>query len=319
MYLPWNWRALACAIILLVAMAGPATAQDFASSTSDSPVGYIDNAVIRSRFRFRFDYYTDANHPDRAEYMFPLPADVMGRATLGTAPLDWVEYRAYTEVAFSPCCSVFADFGARDVQNALAFDPIAQRVDTNQAGGADTFAGVRYGLIANEWQNLTAQLKVGIPTGDPRRCLGTGHSSIEAGLLFNQRADDGLTLFGEVKDWVSINAYGVNFPDQNSSNVLSYGLGFGYDIMPGCECGKTPRVTAVFEMIGWTVLDGISSTGIPAESGVIVDVTGDTIVNSKYGLRYTQGKNTLYAGYGNSLTGDWWYKSVLRVEYTRNF
>ncbi|MGI9456681.1 MAG: hypothetical protein ACR2NU_08975, partial [Aeoliella sp.] len=190
--------------------------------------------------------------------------------------------------------------------------------DTDQAGAADTFAGIRYGLIANECQSLTAQLKVGIPTGDPRRCLGTGHSSIEAGLLFNQRTSDRLTLFGELKDWVSINAYGVNF-DENSSNVLSYGLGFGYDLKQGCDCCNASQLTAVVELVGWSVLEGLRSTGIPAQNGVIIDATDETIVNAKYGLRYSQGKNSLYAGYGNALTGRHWYENVLRVEYTRNF
>lgn len=242
-----------------------------------------------------------------------------GRASAATGPLDWQEYRAYTEVAFSETFSLFGDFGIRDVSNAFAFDPIAQGADDDQAGSSDTFVGFRYGLIAGANQQLTAQLKVGIPTGDPRRCLGTGHSSIEAGLLFNRQQTERLSLFGELKDWVSINAYGAGVPGANSSNVISYGLGFGYDVKRGCRCCKTPRVTAVFEVLGWTVLEGLRGTGIPAAAGILVDARGETIVNSKYGLRYTQGKNSLYGGYGNSLTGHVWYESVLRVEYTRNF
>ena len=308
-----------CAVVVAINLADAAIAQDFPTSTSDSPVGYIDNAIIRNRFRFRYDHYSNTTNPDRAEYMFPLPIGVGGRATSAIGALDWDEYRAYTEVAFSDNFSLFGDFGIRDVSNAFAFDPIAQTSDTDQAGASDTFVGLRYGLIASEEQQLTAQLKVGIPTGDPRRCLGTGHSSIEAGLLYNRRQSERLTLFGELKDWVSINAYGAGVPDANSSNVLSYGLGLGYDIKQGCRCCNTARVTTVFEVVGWTVLEGLRSTGIPADLGVLVDADGETIVNAKYGLRYTQGKNSLYAGYGNALTGRIWYENVLRVEYTRNF
>lgn len=83
--------------------------------------------------------------------------------------------------------------------------------------------------------------------------------------------------------------------------LISYGLGFGYDVKQGCRCGQTPRVTAVFEVLGWTVLEGLRSTGIPAAAGILVDATGETIVNSKYGIRYTQGKNSFYGGLFTSL------------------
>ncbi|MGI9428044.1 MAG: hypothetical protein ACR2NM_05260 [Bythopirellula sp.] len=296
-----------------------ASAQDFESSTSDSAVGYIDNAVIRNRFRFRFDHYSNTRNPDRAEYMFALPIAVNGRATQAIGPLDWQAYRAYTEIAFGPRFSLFGDFGIRDVDNAFAFDPIAQRSDTDQAGAADTFVGLRYGIIADQYEQLTAQLKVGVPTGDPRRCLGTGHTSIEAGLLYNLQRTDRLAIFGELKDWVSINAYGAGVPNENSSNVLSYGFGCGYDLLQPSKCCPSPRLTAVFEVLGWTVIEGLRSTGIPATVGVLVDANGETIVNAKYGLRYWQGKHSVYGGYGHSMTGSVWYEDVLRVEYTRNF
>ena len=101
--------------------------------------------------------------------------------------------------------------------------------------------------------------------------------------------------------------------------MISYGIGVGYDLQQGCRCGKTPRVTALFETLGWTVLEGLRGTGIPAATGILLDASGETIVNAKYGLRYTHGKHSLYGGYGQSLTGHVWYEDVLRVEYTRNF
>lgn len=314
-----SWCMLACALCLGSNLSRIAVAQEFESSTSDSAVGYIDNAVIRNRFRFRYDHYSNTTHPDRAEYLFPLPIAVQGRATQAVGPLDWDEYRAYTEVAFSPRFSIFGDFGIRDVRNGFAFDPISQEADASHSGSSDTFVGLRFGLIADQDQQLTTQLKVGLPTGDPRRCLGTGHSSIEAGLLYNRQQTDRLSLFGELKDWVSINAYGAGIPNANSSNVLSYGVGVGYDIIDGCQCCNSPQLTAVFETIGWTVIEGLRSTGIPAASGVLVNADGETIINAKYGLRYSQGKNTIYGGFGNALTGAEWYENVWRFEYARNF
>jgi len=66
------------AIVVAMALTDFTVAQEFSSSTSDSAVGYIDNAVIRNRFRFRFDDYWNTRNPDRAEYMFPLPISVGG-------------------------------------------------------------------------------------------------------------------------------------------------------------------------------------------------------------------------------------------------
>ena len=85
------------------------------------------------------------------------------------------------------------------------------------------------------------------------------------------------------------------------------------------NCGATPRITAVVEFLGWTVLEGLRSTGVPAALGVLQDADGETIVNSKYGLRYTEGQHSIYAGFGNALTGHVWYETVMRVEYMRSF
>ena len=48
---------------------------------------------------------------------------------------------------------------------------------------------------------------------------------------------------------------------------------------------------------------------------IIEDADGDTIVNLKAGARIGLGKNAdLYGGYGHSLTGDRWYRDVIRFE-----
>ena len=48
-------------------------------------------------------------------------------------------------------------------------------------------------------------------------------------------------------------------------------------------------------------------------------VDGDTIVNLKLGMRYTDCNRTVYAGWGHSLTGDRWYRDIFRVEYELRF
>jgi hypothetical protein len=81
----------------------------------------------------------------------------------------------------------------------------------------------------------------------------------------------------------------------------------------------------VIETVAWTVLDGkeLPPTGPIHESG------GETIVNLKVGARIgfgqdgslgtVLGKSDLYVGYGRALTGTFWYKDILRVEYRVRF
>ena len=73
---------------------------------------------------------------------------------------------------------------------------------------------------------------------------------------------------------------------------------------------------------GWTVLSGkeLNPDGLVAKGAA-----GDTIVNAKLGVRIGFGAPTpgspyptrsdLYIGYGRALTGEVWYKDILRMEY----
>jgi hypothetical protein len=70
------------------------------------------------------------------------------------------------------------------------------------------------------------------------------------------------------------------------------------------------------EVVGWTFLDGQKTVGQPPDgTAVIVSAAGDTIVNLKLGINFRMPVGTLYAGYGRALTGDTFYKDMLRVEY----
>jgi hypothetical protein len=46
---------------------------------------------------------------------------------------------------------------------------------------------------------------------------------------------------------------------------------------------------------------------------------GDTIVNAKLGLRIGSGNADFYASYGRALTGDVWYKDIVRLEFRLGF
>jgi hypothetical protein len=73
----------------------------------------------------------------------------------------------------------------------------------------------------------------------------------------------------------------------------------------------------VAEFLGWNVLDGQELVHPP---GVAVDAAGDTIINGKLGVRFGFGARNggprpdLYVGYGRALTGEVWYKDIIRLE-----
>ena len=77
-------------------------------------------------------------------------------------------------------------------------------------------------------------------------------------------------------------------------------------------------------VVGWTVLSGKESD----EFGNVINAAGDTIVNAKFGVRFGFGqlmqpggldRVDLYVGYGRALTGDVWYKDMLRAEFRVRF
>ena len=102
-------------------------------------------------------------------------------------------------------------------------------------------------------------------------------------------------------------------------NVLRYGVGLGYVLFDDSRYTVAP----VSELVGWQVLDGLKSD----LAGQRIPADGDSIVNLKLGLRLgmyqcsrqCRPADTLFVGYGTSLTSDRWYSDILRVEMRWTF
>jgi hypothetical protein len=114
--------------------------------------------------------------------------------------------------------------------------------------------------------------------------------------------------------------------------VIRYGTSLNYLVFNRTNFRVIPSV----ELVGWTVLGGkelaVANPGIIGhpETGTFAtqDASGDSILNAKFGVRFGFGaleergllsQSSLYVGYGRALTGDVWYKDILRVEYRMNF
>jgi hypothetical protein len=264
-----------------------------------SNVGYIDSAIPRTQFRLRFDAAYRDNRPDRAEFFYPKCGCFGGNAPgpLGAeTSVDYQDIRPYLEYALNQNLSAFIE---------VPFRFVNPERNGNHAGLSDIEFGFKAAMIAECDRYVTFQLRTYTPTGDPRKGLGTDHFSLEPALLMYQRLGERLAVEAELRDWIPLDGTGF------AGNVVRYGVGASYDVYRSCDGVR--RITPIVELVGWTVLNG-KEFAFPENA--TLDAAGDTIVNVKAGVRFYTGEHSnFYAGYGRALTGDVWYKDILRVEF----
>ncbi len=286
------------------ALQGPTVAR------ADSNVGYIDNAIPRTQLRLRYDSAWDDNRPDRAEFLYPkcgcfrtapLNAGFDPHAPgprLPESRIDFQDIATAIEVAAGDRFSGFVEVPVRFLN---------PEQNPHTEGLGDMNAGFKVAVLAGEDQYLTFQFRTVIPTGADSHGLGTDHVSLEPALLLYRRLTRRLILEAELRDWIPIG--GTDF----AGNVIRYGVGLGYDVY---RC-STMRITPVAEVVGWEVLSGKEFL---FPENVIKDAAGDSIVNAKLGVRLGIGeRSSFYAGYGRALTGEVWYKDIMRFEYRLAF
>ncbi len=269
--------------------------------------GYIENAAPVTMFRLRFDAGYRNNRPDRAEFFyakcgcFGLP-DSHGPPLPGETGVDYQELTSSLEYAFDPRFSAFVNLPVRWIN---------PDVNANSAGLSDLSFGTKFAFIYTQRNIVTFSLRAIAPSGRTVSGLGNGNWWIEPGLLYLGQVTPFWQVFGELRDQIPL-APRSDF----TGNVLRYGLGTSYMI----PCGCWGYVAPVLETVGWTVLSGKEL----ADTGVI-NSSGTTIVNAKFGVRIGFGdtnagqpyptRSDLYIGYGRALTGQVWYKGLLRLEY----
>ncbi len=294
-----------------------------------SAPGYVDFAVPVTQFRLRYDSAYDNNRPDRAEFFYgkcgcfaTLPRTnpqfdphASGPPLIETR-VDYQEIRPYFEYALNNRFSAFIEAPVRFInpeQNA------------NEAGFGNLVAGFKYAMVACPDQYLTFQFLTSLPTADVDRGLGNELTALEPGFLWYRQLTDRVAVHAELRDWIPIG--GTDF----QGNILRSGTAVSVLAYNGCKF----RVTPIGEIVSWTVLSGkelaVANPGFPNGVGAVTAVqsaAGDTIVNGKLGVRLGFGplvgpanlsRSDLYIGYGRALTGEVWYKDILRVEYALRF
>lgn len=300
-----------------LSLAGGLSAAVGGETVALDAAGYIDDAIPRTQVRLRFDAAYDNNRPDRAEFFYGkcgcfrlagLDPRAPGPPKVETS-VDYQEIATYLEYAATDRISGFIELPWRFI------NPEQNR---NFNGFGDMNLGAKVALISNEDTVLTFQGRIYTPTGDAFKGLGTHHTTLEPAILLYQRLGDRLAAQAELRDWIPTD--GTDFV----GNVLRYGVGFTYLAL---ERPKF-RVLPSAELVGWTVFSGKELAVASPTNFTTQKAWGDSILNAKFGVRIGFGsleergllsQSDLYIGYGRALTGDVWYKDILRVEYRMRF
>ena len=269
--------------------------------------GYIDNAVPVTMARIRYESAYGNNRPDRAEFFYAKCGCFKTPNANGPprpeTNIDYQEIYSYLEYAVNPRFSAFANVPVRFIN---------PEQNVNAYGWGDLNFGAKYAVLYGPTRVLSVQLQVIVPTGRERLGLGTGVTWLEPGLLYQEQLSDRWQVFAQLKDQIPLMRQ-----SDFTGNVLTYGVGTSYVVARGCWGYVAP----VGEVVGWTVLSGKETDPILGA----VSARGDTIVNGKLGVRIGFGKvesgqpyptrSDLYIGYGRALTGEVWYRDMVRAEY----
>jgi len=317
-----------------------------------SMVGYVDDAIVGSQIRIRFDDNLQDQNPDFAEFFYAKSGYYKYLCTMtnsagGCDPnapgpgagipnsVNFQQLVMNVEYAPKRRFSVFAELPVRWIQpqgNATTSAVLSSTVPVfgNQSGLSDVQAGFKLAAIASEKTYLTFQLRGYFPSGNASKGLGTNHYSIEPSLLLYQRLSTRFAFEGQIGDWHPIggSAGDPSLPGSGgfAGDVFFYGFGPSYELpIHSSHFGIAP----VLELVGWRVLSGLwSETSnlqlmtptAPAVTNPVDTAGGTNIMNLKAGARITIGNHSsLYAGYGRAITQMYWYLKIFRIEYRYAF
>ncbi len=303
-----------------------------------SMVGYIDNAIVGSQVRIRFDAAFHNNAPDRAEFFY---AQYAGLSNNGPGPtsvftdLNFQQLYLYAEYAPIKRFSIFTEVPVRWIQS----HPVANVNDTaltnvKEAGLSDLAAGFKLAAVASSNQYLTFQFQAYFPSGNASLGLGTNHYSVEPALLYYRRLSERFALEVQVGDSHPIGgsvcpqtciADQVPAPPPVSGgfagDIFFYGAGPSYILYRG----EHVRIAPVIELVGWRVLGGLETNCVPSGSNPCstqegASADGTNTVNLKVGARTSIGRhNSFYVGFGHAVTHSHWYEEIVRAEYRYSF
>ena len=305
--------------------ARPASQQPPASRRLASFVGYIDDPVVSSKVRVRYELAYQNTAPDRAEFFYAKcgcyrnPAagaafdpDAPGPGPGATDDINFRQTFVLGEYAPNNRLSFFGELPVRTIL-PQTFIPGTGAPFDDQTGIGDLRAGAKFGLSGDDLYTFVGQVKAYLPTGDSEKGLGTDHWSVEPAVLYLRQLGRA-SIEAEGGFWLPVGgADGLPSGEHEhfSGNVFFWGIG------PSVEVVRTRalRLAPVVELIGWHVLGGFQTAAVGD-----ADASGTKIYNVKFGARVMfNDRGSFYVGYGKALTDAVWYDDIVRFEYRHGF
>jgi hypothetical protein len=255
----------------------------------------IERAKPMNSLRVRLDSAWGYDSPDRSEFFWgKIGARGPAAAESGVAYQD---FRFRIEQGTKKF-SVATDIPIR------VLDP---EQNANTAGLGDMSLTTKTVLFEGQQWLITQIFKSHFNTGSPRHGLGTGHVSLEPGLLFRYKWSDVTYVNSDLTYWFPLGGD----PD-HSGQVIRYGLGFSHIYYDSDAFAVIPTL----EFVSWWVLDGQQTTS----AGATPAVDGQGILNVYPGVRFVFDSSRDcgvwdfgIAG-GVAMTNDHWYQGLLRAD-----
>ena len=249
--------------------------------------------------RLRWDYSNHLTYPDRGEF-FWARADGRGR---GPSP-------AFGGVPYVDSHDLYLDqeivFGRTSVAISVPYRSVdAYPFAASGAGFGDIQITAKGLLFDGELFMLAAQLRAYTPTGNFNKGLGTGHLSLEPGLIAGLRIGADTYAVAQLQEWVPIGG-----DHDYAGSVLRYGLSLNHVMW---RPTKDVQMIGTWETTGFAFQDGAYTDPI---SGLPQKLSGQAAVNTGPGMRFFCGDTVDFgAGWSHAISGKYLVRDQLRFEF----
>lgn len=255
--------------------------------------------------RVRWDYADHLIYPDRGEY-FWARADGRGKGprpnppARGTPYLDYHELSIQAEAASGPA-SVTIVTPYRSVNPT----PFAE----SAAGFADMTVTAKNILYDCELFIFSFQMRTYIPAGNFGKGLGTGHMSLEPGLISGIRLSHKCYAVAQVAEWIPLGG------DQDYQGAhLRFNFSLNYVVW---QPVRDVRLVGTFELNGINWQDGAFTDAV---DGSLQKLSGQTAIGLGGGTRLFFGdKFDIGVGGLFGATGKYWARGQMRFECRYRF
>jgi len=169
----------------------------------------MDSSQPSNNTLFRFDAAYGFPFPDRAEYLWAKP----GKGPTAETEINYQDLRFRTEMGGE-------SFSAITEISLRSLDPVTIE---NTTGMGDMNVATKVVMLDGKSWQLTQITRTYLTTGAASKGLGTGHVSLEPGVLATYRWRPTTFIHQELKYWFPLGG-----DPEHSGQVLRYGLGYSH-------------------------------------------------------------------------------------------